>query len=196
MKTFSLAGKAPTKFILMREPSSQHGVGDVKGEKRARADQAKAKSKSGDASRLNSGNGSASKARRTNSFSSLTGAPASCLVHGTARPEKWKTKKRRSFREFAGARGAEAPAKDRNTARRPSIGKADAGKVPGLEPDRKQIETFFDALFRYATPGSYVSLRSFTDDDKVFSITPVRLTEGHALIDKAYDEAARAATPE
>jgi hypothetical protein len=38
-----------------------------------------------------------------------------------------------------------------------------------------------------------VSLRSFTDDDKVFSITPVRLTEDHALIDEAYSEAARAA---
>jgi hypothetical protein len=114
-------------------------------------------------------------------------------VHSTARPEKWKTKKERSFRESAGARDAEAPTKNRNTARRPNIGKADAGKVPNLEPDRKQIETFVDALFRYATPGSYVSLRSFTDDDKVFSITPVRLTEGHALIDKAYDEAARAA---
>jgi hypothetical protein len=101
-----------------------------KGEKRARADHAKAKSKSGDASRLNSGNGSASKARRTNSFSSLTGAPASCLVHGTARLEKWKTKKKRSFRESAGARGA--PTKDRNTARRPNIGKAEAGKVPNL----------------------------------------------------------------
>jgi hypothetical protein len=62
-----------------------------------------------------------------------------------------------------------------------------------LEPDRKQIETFVDALFRYATPGSYVSLRSFTDADKPFSITPVRLTEGHVLIDAACNEAARAA---
>ena len=34
---------------------------------------------------------------------------------------------------------------------------------------------------------------TFTHDDKVFSITFVRLTEGHGLIDKAYDEAARAA---
>jgi hypothetical protein len=31
MKTFSLAGEAPAKFILMREHSSQHGVGDVQG---------------------------------------------------------------------------------------------------------------------------------------------------------------------
>jgi hypothetical protein len=31
MKTFSLAGKARAKFILMREHSSQHGVGDVQG---------------------------------------------------------------------------------------------------------------------------------------------------------------------
>ena len=38
-----------------------------------------------------------------------------------------------------------------------------------------------------------MSLRSFTDDDKVFRITPVRLTEGHALVDEAYNEAARAA---
>ena len=58
-----------------------------KGEKMARADHAKAKSKNGDASRLNSGNGSASKARSTNSSSSLTGAPASRIVHGTARPK-------------------------------------------------------------------------------------------------------------
>jgi hypothetical protein len=92
-----------------------------------------------------------------------------------------------------GAGGAEAPSKDRHTARRPNTGKADAGKVPNLQPDRKQIEIFVDALFRHATPGSYVSLRSFTDDDKVFSITPVRLTDGHALIDEACNEAARAA---
>ena len=31
MKAFSLASKARTKFILMREHSSQHGVGDVQG---------------------------------------------------------------------------------------------------------------------------------------------------------------------
>jgi hypothetical protein len=114
-------------------------------------------------------------------------------VQGTAGPEKWKTKNERSFHKSAGARGAAAPTKDRNTAHRPNSGNADAGKVPNLKPDRKQIQTFFDALFRYATPGSYVSLRSFTDDDKVFSITPVRLTEDHALIDEAYSEAARAA---
>ena len=34
---------------------------------------------------------------------------------------------------------------------------------------------------------------TFTDDDKVFCNTPVRLTEGHALVDEAYNEAARAA---
>jgi hypothetical protein len=186
MKTFSLAGMARARFILMREHSSQQMF---KGEKRARADHAKAKSKNGDASRLNSGNGSASKARRTNSFSSVTGAPASCIVHGTARPEKLQTRRKQIYR----ARGAEAPTKDRNTARLPNIGKADAGKVPSLEPDRKQIQTFVDALFRYATPGSYVALRSFTHDDKAFSIPFVRLTEGHALIDEAYNEAARAA---
>jgi hypothetical protein len=62
-----------------------------------------------------------------------------------------------------------------------------------LAPDREQIQTFFETLFRYATPGSYVSLRSFTDADKPFSITPVRLREGHDLVEEAYNEAARAA---
>ena len=89
-----------------------------------------------------------------------------------------------------GAGGADAPSKDRPS--RPNNGKANAGR--NLQPDRKQIETFVDALFRYATPGSYVPLRSFTHDDKVFSITFVRLRDGHAaLIDEAYNEAARAA---
>ena len=32
-----------------------------------------------------------------------------------------------------------------------------------LEPDRNQIETFGEALFRYASPTSFVSVRSFLD---------------------------------
>ncbi len=45
-----------------------------------------------------------------------------------------------------------------------------------LKPDRDQIEIFVDALFRYAPENTYVSLRAFGPDNKVFRITPIRLT--------------------
>jgi hypothetical protein len=49
-----------------------------------------------------------------------------------------------------------------------------------LEPDRAQLEIFIDALFRYATPGNYVSLRSFHEDrgnSKPFLIDPIKISD-------------------
>ena len=45
-----------------------------------------------------------------------------------------------------------------------------------LEPDRDQIEIFVEALFRYATPGAFLSLRSFYEDrSETFRINPIKL---------------------
>src|SRR5262245_47074563 len=65
-----------------------------------------------------------------------------------------------------------------------------------LEPDRGQIEMFVEALFRYAAPQGYVSLRGFfEDEEKPFRITPTGLSGGlRFLIDAAEDDARRAAT--
>ena len=70
-----------------------------------------------------------------------------------------------------------------------------------LDPDREQIKTFIDVLFRYATPGSYVSLRSFHDDGipgKAVSIKPIKIASSSRedLIEAAFDEAWRAAHAE
>ena len=65
-----------------------------------------------------------------------------------------------------------------------------------LEPDRNQIETFGEALFRYASPTSFVSVRSFLDGAKnqVFSIKAISLNQGLGkLFDLVEDEARRAA---
>ena len=65
-----------------------------------------------------------------------------------------------------------------------------------LEPDRRQIEIFGEALFRYASPTSYVSVRSFLDGAKnqVFSIKAISLNQGlEKLFDLVEDEARRAA---
>jgi hypothetical protein len=66
-----------------------------------------------------------------------------------------------------------------------------------LEPDRSQLEAFISALFRYATPGNYVSLRSFYEDrgnSKPFLIDPIRLNGSFfALCESACDGARRAA---
>jgi hypothetical protein len=66
-----------------------------------------------------------------------------------------------------------------------------------LEPDRDQIEIFIDALFRYATPGAFLSLRSFYEDRgeaSPFYINPVKLNGNFAfLCDCATDAAQRAA---
>jgi Primase C terminal 2 (PriCT-2) len=62
-------------------------------------------------------------------------------------------------------------------------------------PRREELETFVLALFKYATPGNWVSLRAFLDDrDEVFKITPVKLNgDLDALIDRAYRDAQVAA---
>lgn len=65
-----------------------------------------------------------------------------------------------------------------------------------LEPDRDQIAMFVDALFRYAAPQGFVSLRAFYEDGgtKPFRITPTSLAGGLPfLIDVAEDDARRAA---
>jgi hypothetical protein len=66
-----------------------------------------------------------------------------------------------------------------------------------LQPDRKQIETFLDALFRYAGREGFVSLRSFYDEaneTKPFKITPIPLAGGLTpVVDAAARDAAVAA---
>ena len=64
-----------------------------------------------------------------------------------------------------------------------------------LEPDRNQIEIFAEALFRYAPDNSFVSLRAFYHDNKIFRITPVRLNGNgfRYLCEAAEDDARRAA---
>src|SRR5262245_22555880 len=66
-----------------------------------------------------------------------------------------------------------------------------------LEPDRDQIEIFLDALFRYATPGAFLSLRSFFEDrgeTRPFYINAIKLNGNFAfLCDCATDAAQRAA---
>jgi AAA domain len=52
-----------------------------------------------------------------------------------------------------------------------------------LEPDRDQLEIFVDALFRYATPGAFLSLRSFFEDrSETFRIHPIKLNGNFAFI--------------
>ena len=67
-----------------------------------------------------------------------------------------------------------------------------------LQPNREELKTFVDALFRHATPGTWVSLRSFPDkgskDDEPTNITPSKLNgDLNALVDKAYVDAEAAA---
>jgi hypothetical protein len=67
-----------------------------------------------------------------------------------------------------------------------------------LEPDRDQIEIFLDALFRYATPGRFLSLRSFFEDrgeTYPFYINAIKLNSNFQfLCDVATDAAQRAAS--
>jgi hypothetical protein len=67
-----------------------------------------------------------------------------------------------------------------------------------LVPDRRQLKGFAGALFKHATPGTWVSLRSLPDKGsekhRPFKITPVKLNGNFdALIDKAFRDAERAA---
>src|SRR5262245_65548567 len=52
-----------------------------------------------------------------------------------------------------------------------------------LEPDHDQIEIFVDALFRYATPGTFLSLRSFYEDrSETFRINAIKLNGNFAFL--------------
>jgi hypothetical protein len=63
-----------------------------------------------------------------------------------------------------------------------------------LEPDRDQIEIFADAMFRHASSDGFVSLRSFTHNNKPFGFEVVGLNGGlRPLFDAAQDRARRAA---
>ena len=66
---------------------------------------------------------------------------------------------------------------------------------PKLEPDRDQLKTFVDAVFRHSGDKGYVSVRSFYDDeDKLFRRRSVALSHGlKHLVDVVEDEARRAA---
>jgi hypothetical protein len=69
-----------------------------------------------------------------------------------------------------------------------------------LPPHRLHIRAFVLTLFRYATPGNWVSLRTFFEDGAglpPFNITPVKLNgDLDALVDQAYHLAERAARAE
>src|SRR5262249_2954579 len=75
--------------------------------------------------------------------------------------------------------------------------RVDSGAVRiELKPDRGQIETFVQALFRYAETNVFVSMRAFfeTDSKKSFRISPAALTGGlDFLVEVAADDAYRAA---
>ena len=64
-----------------------------------------------------------------------------------------------------------------------------------LEPDRGQIEAFFDALFRHAGHEGYASLRAFSHDNKPLAskIWKTPLADRRHVIDVAVDMARRAA---
>jgi AAA domain len=64
-----------------------------------------------------------------------------------------------------------------------------------LEPDRDQLETFTDALFRHGGREGFVSLRAFHDgSNKPFRITPTDLAGGFPyLLEVVEDDARRAA---
>ena len=69
---------------------------------------------------------------------------------------------------------------------------------PPSEPDRNQIETFVQELFKHATAGTYVSLRTFPDQNnnnsKPCRITSVKLNGNlEILIDRAFGDAELAA---
>ena len=56
-----------------------------------------------------------------------------------------------------------------------------------LEPDREQLATFFDALFKYAYPTTWISLRSFYEDrDELYKKHCVRVGDHEAVIEQAY----------
>lgn len=67
---------------------------------------------------------------------------------------------------------------------------------PPLQPDAAAIGAFVGALFRYAEPGTFASLRAFRDaDDGVFRIAAHRIGKGLAdLAEAATREAARSAS--
>jgi putative DNA primase/helicase len=78
--------------------------------------------------------------------------------------------------------------------------KTNSGASPASqkpEPDRSQIETFVQALFKHATPGNWVSLRIFHDDREA---PPVRIKSvkfngnRNTLINQAFGDAELAAS--
>ncbi|MBB4261418.1 MULTISPECIES: AAA family ATPase [unclassified Bradyrhizobium] len=64
-----------------------------------------------------------------------------------------------------------------------------------LEPDREQLETFADAIFRRAGEKGFVTVRSFLEEgDRVFRITPAARSGGlKFLVEVCVDDARRAA---
>ena len=67
--------------------------------------------------------------------------------------------------------------------------------MSGLEPDREQLKTFVEVLFKHAGTEGYVSLRALPDDGvKPFRITPVALKRGlETVIETAIADASLAA---
>jgi hypothetical protein len=70
-------------------------------------------------------------------------------------------------------------------------------KAPGadkLEPDAKQLGDFIEALFKYATKGTFVSLRGFEEgkaSEKPFCNTPVQIGDTRAFLTNTAIQVAR-----
>jgi hypothetical protein len=63
--------------------------------------------------------------------------------------------------------------------------------MTGLEADPRELDTFVQALFRYADPGAFVSWRAFSDDRK--DAPPVFIESSH-VVDGNLDHLVEAAT--
>lgn len=64
-----------------------------------------------------------------------------------------------------------------------------------LEPDREELAKFCNVIFKHATPGTRISLRSFKDDTSTFDIQSVIVDQGN-LVDEAVRLARNAANAE
>ena len=66
------------------------------------------------------------------------------------------------------------------------------------DPERKQIATLVQTLFKHAAKGTYVSLRSFPDDNstKPFEINCIQVDDRSRVVEAAWQQAQRAAKAE
>jgi hypothetical protein len=119
----------------------------------------------------------------------MTALPAKILGTASTPPKPWEIAK-----EQARARAQAANALPIDAATAPDTPPKMNGADPRLEPDREQIATFVRTLFKHAACGTYVSLRSFYDDDsnRSFEIQCVAVDNRDDVIERAYHQAKRA----